>query len=218
MRIIQTSKEGVKPFNWLYNVGTIQAITEDRNGNPLTNLLVSRDLVSNKTTNSVGVAEYNLSQTCRQNMEFKVYCSNSSGAQLCGTKTAKLDIINDYEGLLFDCSICSSSPDLQIDVDNIRANKDTDNVTVNISLSSSFSVANVNITFKVQGDDGLIKRESSQLFNINTGETFKSITQSITLNENDDFVHVYADATNKVSESNEKNNYALVPLFKKEQT
>ena len=172
--------------------------------------------ISNKTADSVGVAEYSLSQTCNQNMEFKVYCSNSSGATLCGTKTAKLDVINDYEGLLYDCSICSGSPDMQIDVDNVRTNKAKGNVTVNISLVSSFSATNVNITFKVQGNDGLISREASQLFNINSGESFKSITQIITLNGNDDFLHVYVDTTNKVSESNEKNNYALVTLFEKQ--
>jgi len=109
--------------------GTVQVITEDRNGNPMRNLLVSRDLVSNKTTNSVGVAEYSLSQTCNQDMEFKVYCSNSSGSTLCDSKTAKLDVVNDYEGLLFDCSICSGSPDMQIDVDNVRTNKADGQVT-----------------------------------------------------------------------------------------
>jgi len=194
--------------------GTVQIITEDRNGNPMSSLLVSRDVVSNKTTNSVGVAEYNLSKTCGDSMEFKVYCSNSSGATLCGSTTAKLDVVNDYEGLLYDCSICSGSPDMQIDVDNVRTNKATGQVTVNISLVSSFSATNVNITFKVQDDTGLIARENSQLFNISSGSSFKSITQSIALNENDDFLHVYVDTKEKVSESNEKNNYALVPLFK----
>lgn len=120
---------GIYTFDWLDSIGTIQAITEDRNGNPMSNLLVSRDDVSNKTTNNVGVAEYNLSKTCQQNMEFKVYCSNTSGAQLCDTKTAKLDVVNDYEGLRFDCSICSSSPDMQIDVDNIGTNKATNQFT-----------------------------------------------------------------------------------------
>lgn len=42
---------GIKPFAWIDYIGTIQAITEDRNGNPMLNLLVSKDLVSNKTTN-----------------------------------------------------------------------------------------------------------------------------------------------------------------------
>lgn len=62
-------------------------------------------------------------------MEFKVYCSNSSSATLCGSKTAKLDVVNDYEGLLFDCSICSGTPDMQIDVDNVRVNKANGQVT-----------------------------------------------------------------------------------------
>ncbi len=79
--------------------------------------------------NMFGVAEYNLSQTCNQNMEFKVYCSNSSGATLCGSKTAKLDVVNDYEGLLYDCSVCSGSPDMQIDVGNVRVNKANKQVT-----------------------------------------------------------------------------------------
>ena len=70
---------------------------------------------------------------------------------------------------------------------------------------------------KVQDDTGLIAREASQLFSISTGETFKSATQSIQLDDGtDDFVHVYVDTTNKVSESNEKNNYALVILFEPE--
>lgn len=196
--------------------GTIQIITEDRNGNPLSSLLVSRDYISNKTTNLVGVAEYNLSKDCGQNMEFKTYCSNSSSAQLCGSKTAKLDIINDYEGLLFDCSICSRNPDMQIDVDNVNVVKTSNQVNVNISLAGNITGSNINITFKVQDDTGLIAREASQLFTINSGDTFKSITQSITLNPNDDFVHVYIDPNNKVAESDEKNNYALAPLFEKQ--
>ena len=40
----------------------VQVITEDRNGNPLKDLLVTRDDISNKTTNTVGVAEYNLTK------------------------------------------------------------------------------------------------------------------------------------------------------------
>ena len=48
--------------------GTVQVITEDRNGNPLKDLLVTRDDVSNKTTNSVGVAEYNLTKNCRKEL------------------------------------------------------------------------------------------------------------------------------------------------------
>ena len=206
---------GISPFNQLDFIGTIQVITEDRNGNPMSNLLVSRDLTSNKTTDAQGVAEYSLSKTCGQNMEFKVYCSNSSGATLCGTKAARLEFVNDYEGLLFDCSICSGTPDIQIDVDNVRVNKAAGNVTVNISLAGSVSGTNVNIIFKVQGKDGLISRETSQLFDI-SGGSFKALNQTISLTENDDFLHVYVDATSKVSESNEKNNYALVPLFKKE--
>ncbi len=198
--------------------GTIQAIIEDRNGNPMQGLLVSRDSVSNKTTNSVGVAEYSLSKTCFEDMEFKVYCTNSSSATLCGTQTAKLDVVNDYEGLLFDCSICSGTPDMQIAVNDVKTNKEDDLITVNISLASSFSASNVNIIFKVQDDSGLIIREANQSFNINSGESFKSITQSVTLNGNDEFVHVYVDAKQTVSESNEKNNYALVPLFQPEIT
>jgi len=71
----------------------------------------------------------NIKKTCNQDMEFKVYCSNSSSATLCGSKTAKLDVVNDYEGLLFDCSICSGTPDMQIDVDNVRVNKANGQVT-----------------------------------------------------------------------------------------
>ena len=43
---------------------TNNRFTKDRNGNPMSNLLVSRDLTSNKTTDSQGVAEYSLSKTC----------------------------------------------------------------------------------------------------------------------------------------------------------
>src|SRR3989338_1923261 len=179
---------GVGLFSWIDYIGTIQVITEDRNGNPMQGLLASRDSVSNKTTNSAGVAEYSLSKTCGDSMEFRVYCTNSSSATLCGTQTARLDVVNDYEGLLFDCSICSGIPDIQINVNDVRASKEDDSITANISLASSFSAPNVNITFKVQDDSSLMVREASQLFNISTGNTFKSITQSIQLNNNDEFV------------------------------
>ena len=202
---------GVGLFSWIDYIGTIQVITEDRNGNPMQGLLASRDSVSNKTTNSAGVAEYSLSKTCGDSMEFRVYCTNSSSATLCGTQTARLDVVNDYEGLLFDCSICSGIPDIQINVDNVRVNKANNNVTINISIASSFTATDVNITFKVQGKDGLISQESSQLFSINS-ESFKSLNQTIAFTNNDEFLHVYSDARDKVAESNEKNNYALVPL------
>ena len=202
---------GVGLFSWIDYIGTIQVITEDRNGNPMQGLLASRDSVSNKTTNSAGVAEYSLGKTCGDSMEFRVYCTNSSSATLCGTQTARLDVVNDYEGLLFDCSICSGIPDIQINVDNVRVNKANNNVTINISIASSFTATDVNITFKVQGKDGLISQESSQLFSINS-ESFKSLNQTIAFTNNDEFLHVYSDARDKVAESNEKNNYALVPL------
>jgi len=197
-------------------MGTIEVITEDRNGNAMSNLLVTRDDASNKTTNSVGVADFDLSKPCSQNMNFVVRCSNASNAQICDSQTAKLDKVNDYKSLIYDCSVCSGQPDMQIDVNNIRVNKSTNQVSVNVSLLNIAGGTNVNITFKVQDKDGLISREASQIFIVNSGDSSKFITQSLTILDSDDFLHVYIDPNQGVSESNEKNNYALFPLFKKD--
>jgi len=194
--------------------GQIQVITEDRDGNPIPNLRVSRDSVSNKTTDSFGVATYTLTQNCGQNLQFTAYCPNN--VSVCNSKTTVVDTINDYEGILFDCSACTGLLDMQVNVEDMKVNKGSNQVTVNISLLNIPTTSNINITFKVQGNDGLISQEKSQLFSVSSGDTFKFITQSITFADADDFLHAYADINNKVAEQNEKNNYALVPLFEPE--
>src|SRR3989338_4448743 len=94
-------------------------------------------------------------------------------------------------------------------------NKNNNEIKVNIIIINIPATDNINITFKVQGNDGLISKEESQLFDINLNDRFKYIMQSITLSGND-FLHVYVDPDNEVIETNEKNNYILVPLFEKE--
>jgi len=83
--------------------GTMQIIAEDSNKNPLIGLLVVNN-ASNKTTDDAGVANYRLNATCGKSLQFDVYCSDN--ITLCGTQTASVDANNDYDGLLFDCSIC----------------------------------------------------------------------------------------------------------------
>ena len=94
-------------------------------------------------------------------------------------------------------------------------NKNNNEIKVNIIIINIPATDNINITFKVQGNDGLISKEESQLFDINLNDRFKYIMQSITLSGND-FLHVYVDPDNEVIETNEKNNYILVPLFEKQ--
>ena len=94
-------------------------------------------------------------------------------------------------------------------------NKNNNEIKVNIIIINIPATDNINITFKVQGNDGLISKEESQLFDINSDDRFKYIMQSITLSGND-FLHVYVDPDNEVIETNEKNNYILVPLFEKQ--
>ena len=192
--------------------GTMQIIAEDSNKNPLIGLLVVNN-ASNKTTDDAGVANYRLNATCGKSLQFDVYCSDN--ITLCGTQTASVDANNDYDGLLFDCSICGDSADMKITADRIKANKNDNEVTVNTTIINIPATDNINITFKVQGNDGLISKEESQLFDINSDDRFKYIMQSITLSGND-FLHVYVDPDNEVIETNEKNNYVLVPLFEKE--
>lgn len=194
--------------------GTIQIITEDRDGNPVPNLRVSRDDISNKTTDDFGVASYDLTQTCGQNLKFTAYCLNN--ITVCNSHTTALDKIDDFEGKLFDCSICTDIVDFQLNVEDVNANKEDNEAKVNISLFNVPVTSNINVTLKVQSNDGLIAREVHHTFSTINGQRFESFTQSITLNDEDDFLHIYVDATDKIVENNEKNNYALVPLFEKE--
>ena len=194
--------------------GNVQVIAEDRNGNPMRDLTVVRDEVSAKITNIAGVAEFNLSKDCGQKMNFVVKCPDN--VTLCDSKTTHLDILNDYKGLLFDCSACSQEKDLQIDGGDINVFESDKLVTAKVSLVGSFTAMNVNITFRAQGKNGLISKEASQLFDLNSGDRFKVIYQNISLTDDDEFLHVSLDTNNKVSESNERNNYAFFPLFKRE--
>ena len=194
--------------------GKVQIITEDSNGNPLSNLLVSRDDVSNKITDAVGVADYNLSKNCGQSMQFTVYCSNSSGATVCGTKSTSLDFIGDYDSLMFDCAICNGKSDLKVSLGGVNISADTNKVTINFTIENVATVSNVNITVKAQDKNtGLISAENYSLVNINSGDKSKVTTIALNLN-NADFVHVYVDASNppKVNEP-KTNNYVAVPVI-----
>ncbi len=190
--------------------GTVQVIVEDSNANPLENLLVTRDDASNKTTDEVGTATYNLTKTCGQDLEFVVKCSDN--ATYCGTKSTALDFIGDFDSLSFDCTVCTGNVDLRIDLGDVTISTDTNAVTVNITVENVDTVSGVNLTIKAQDkDSGLISYESSKTFAINSGDKFHVETLSINLN-NIDYIHVYVDATNKVNEP-KTNNYVAVPVI-----
>ena len=167
--------------------GNIQVTAEDRNGNPMTNLLVSRDGVFSMQTNEVGVAEFSLTKTCGSQMEFIVNCQD--GVNVCGIKTTKFDVVNTYKSLLFDCSVCSSEKDLQIDGGDINVFESDKLVTAIVSLAGSLNAKDINITFRAQGKNGLISKEASQLFDLNSGDKFKVIYQNISLTDDDEGRH-----------------------------
>lgn len=65
-----------------------------------------------------------------------------------------------------------------------------------------------------QGSDGPISQEKSQNFSVSSGDRFEFITQSISFSEDDDFLHFYVDARNRVQEQSERNNHGQVhPLL-----
>ncbi len=192
--------------------GRIQVQSADYNNNyvPNTNIFVNNVLKG--TTNDFGLFESKESGICTNALSYIVKCSNNS--VICETKTITLDIDGGFKGVPFDCSICGSESDMELKLENIKTNKNGNQVTANITIINIPATDNINITFKVQGNDGLISKEESQLFNITSNDRFKFITQSINLEG--DFVHVYADSKNDVIETDEKNNYVLVPLFEKQ--
>ncbi len=191
--------------------GTIQLQSIDSNLNlvPFTNVFFNNSLKG--ATDSFGVFESKQRSVCGEMLSYTLKCQNNI---TCETKTTTLDFHRDFDSLSFDCSVCTGDVDLKLDINHIKTNKRDNKVAVNVTIINIPTTQNINITFKVQGNDGLISKEESQLFNISSNERFKFITQSIALTG--DFVHVYVDPDNRVIETNEKNNYALVPLFEKQ--
>ncbi len=194
--------------------GRVQVQSLNSNDNPIGSTNVFVDGVYKGTTDDFGLFESQETSICGESLSYTLKCLNNSVS--CETKTITLDVEDDFKGLSFDCSVCTGDIDLRADISNIKTNKGDNKITANLTLINVPTTSNVNITFKVQGSDGLISREESQLFNVGPNERFKFIAQSISLTGNDDFVHVYVDPNNKVLETNEKNNYALVPLFEPE--
>lgn len=194
--------------------GRIQVQSVDYNNNYVPNTNVFVDDVLKGTTDSLGLFESKESGICKESsLSYKVKCQNNT--IICETKSITLDNDGYFKGVPFDCSVCGSESDIKINIDNIKVNKNNNEIKVNITIINIPTTNDVNITFKVQGSDGLISKDESQLFNISSNERFKFITQSIALSGND-FAHVYVDPENKLTEANEKNNYAMIPLFEKE--
>ncbi|HLG24750.1 MAG TPA: S8 family peptidase [Candidatus Nanoarchaeia archaeon] len=195
-------------------IGNVQVIAEDSRGNPLANLLVTRDDVSNKTTNLVGVADYNLTKNCGQSMEFVVRCDDN--VTFCDAKTTSLDFMGDYDSLMYDCTRCNGKQDLKVNIGGVNISPSSNKVNVNFTIENVGTVSNLNVTVKAQDKNtGLISNENYGIININQLDTSKSVTISINL-ANADFVHVYIDA-DKIPKVNEPkiNNYVAVPVITK---
>ena len=197
--------------------GTVQVIAEDNLGNPInaTNVYSSGEFDGN--TNEFGFFNREITgHTCGQSIPFNVSCSDN--VTVCDQQSTSLETLNDYKSLVFDCSICSGAVDMETSIDNIEANVSTGKVRVTINLIKIPTTSNINVTFKVQGKDGLIAREIHDAFSVSdTSQKTATVTKSITLSDGD-FLHVYIDPNGQVTETDEKNNYARVPLFKKEIT
>ena len=189
--------------------GRVQVQSVDSNGKEVSNTNVFVNNVLKGTTDSFGLFESQQGSLCGDALTYTVKCPDNA---VCESKTASMEFSGEFEGLQFDCTVCTGNTDLKVNLGNVNISTETNKVTVNITTENI--VANdINLTIKAQDKTtGLISQENSILFNINSGD--KSITRTPSLNLNNvDFVHVYVDPNNKVSETDEKNNYVAVPVI-----
>ena len=189
--------------------GRVQVQSIDYNNNyiPNTNIFVNNKLIGK--TDEFGLFESQQSGVCGESLNYVLKCANNTVS--CGTQTGSMDFANDFDSLIFDCTICTGNSDLRILSNNVNVSKENNKVTVNITIEN-VAANGINLTVKAQDKDtGLISDENSVLFNANSGDKFSIQTVTLNLN-NADFVHVYVDANNAVNEP-KTNNYVVVPVI-----
>lgn len=210
LELIGTKADEISIFKPNANIcsGRVGVISFDSSNNavPYTNFYVNDVLEGIADFN--GLLETEASGICGKSLSYALKCQNNTIS--CGTQTKSIDFNNDFDSLIFDCTVCTGNSDLKIFSKSINISNENNKVTVNITIENV--IANdINLTVKAQDKDtGLISNENSVLFNVNSGDKFSIQSLSLSLN-NADFVHIYADANNSVNEPKE-NNYAVVPV------
>ncbi|MDP3765027.1 MAG: hypothetical protein Q8R04_00790, partial [Nanoarchaeota archaeon] len=188
--------------------GRIQAISADSQNNEVPSTNFYANDVLKGTPDSNGLFETEVSGICGQGIAYTLKCQNNTIS--CGTQTKSIDFDNDFDSLIFDCTVCTGNSDLRISSDSINISNENNKVTVNITVEN-VAANDINLTVKAQDKDtGLISDEKSVLFDINLGNKFSVQTVDVSL-DNADFVHAYIDPNNLVNEP-KANNYAAVPV------
>ncbi|MBI2651117.1 hypothetical protein HYX01_01475 [Candidatus Woesearchaeota archaeon] len=188
--------------------GTVQVYSKDSDSNPVGYANIYSENILKGNTDSLGLFELQGSNICGKKSAYSLKCMNST--KTCETKTASFDFDNDFDFLEFDCTVCTGNQDLKISLYSINISEGK--VTINVT-SENVAAIGINLTVKTQDEEtGLILNENSILFDANLEDKF--VKRAIPINlGNAEYLHVYADATNKVNEP-KANNYVAVPLLK----
>ncbi len=187
-----------------YCKGSIEVLTEDSSGAPLSGLSVYWNATYNGTTDSLGQKIIGLNVTCSSDQNVTIKCSDNS--TVCGTKFAQMDSTGDVDFLYFECTKCSSKEDLYITQSDIYVNVTSGKV--NATVHSASITSNVQVTIYRQDEKGVTKESISTTISVTAGSEKNA---SFTLNSISptDFLHIYVDSNDAVKEDDETNNYVF---------
>lgn len=193
--------------------GRIDVLAEI-DGGALSGGVIWLNNVSQTTTDGLGTARINLTGVdCDTDQEVQVRCSDNT--TICGTKGTEIDYQGDVDTLVFECALaCGGETDLFVSQDSVWVNVTGKKVTVTVwSVDKTTSGVKVNISR--QDESGLIVESPAlQTVSVTAGQGINATVTFSSLDA-DDFVHVWIDYTDVVTdESDETNNYLFRPAFK----
>ncbi|MBI2658473.1 S8 family serine peptidase [Candidatus Woesearchaeota archaeon] len=186
--------------------GTISVIVTDSKSNPINGTKVYNNGILNGTTDSDGFKEINYRDAvCGNSQSIDIYCSDNS--TFCGTKSSTIDNNNDYDSLMFDCSICINKTDLSIKTSDvtIKTQGGKSNITALITVEK-VNQNNVVIDFRgLNSQTGKPTQNESKIISVS-----QYVNQNVSVlwdTNSTDFVSITVDFTNVVAETDDKNNY-----------
>ncbi|MBI2549641.1 hypothetical protein HYV83_00480 [Candidatus Woesearchaeota archaeon] len=187
-----------------YCTGSIEVLTEDSSGAPLSGLSVYWNATYNGTTDSLGQRILNLNVTCGSDQNVTVKCSNNS--TVCDTKLTQIDSSGDIDFLYFECTKCSPKKDLYVTQSDVYVN--ITSKSVNVTVHSSSITSNVQVTVYRLDEEGVTKESSSTTISLTAGSE-KNASFTLSSIASTDFLHIYVDSNNAVKEDDETNNYVF---------
>ncbi|MBI2140888.1 hypothetical protein HYU16_00540 [Candidatus Woesearchaeota archaeon] len=187
-----------------YCTGSIEMLTEDSSGAPLSGLNVYWNATYNGTTDSLGQRILNLNVTCSSDQNVTVKCSDNS--TVCDAKTTQIDSNGDVDFLYFECTKCSPKNDLYITQSDVCVNITSKGV--NVTVHSSSVTSNVQVTVYRLDEEGVTKESKSTTISLTAGSE-KNASFTLSSIASTDFLHIYVDSNDAVKEDDETNNYVF---------